>query len=1213
MTQFGLIPQGNPSSDTDQDTSGEQQENPKVTFHYNDQTFSRAGDGAGTQRLTVTDLVRARSASYWTNVKQGSEIIWLKDNLLTVGAGSNQKTLYPPFKLDFEPQNEAGILETFGPLPIPPPEPTEEELQELELQEKRDKIIQGVLKIDFQNLVTAPTYAGDAGDDPSKFQSYYTGILFQSSGDRTTPFGSSWRVLPEDVTVENLVTIDGLKYYKARNPTLGWPNTGEPFALPDAFSYIRVAEDLPNVSQPSPSQPEGMAPLLEPLRGIVALWETIPEDALEEATIIKSQDNSNTVVPNIVGYARLGNPKGGDPIDTDNFQFGDSTGRWIASDKTKIVEIASGVKVRFREIWKYGSQEMAGQGIFLPGPLTRVTVPEYNVYSKINQPSDLSTPPIQPPPPPPPEPITDFDEFVVVYPNISENQLLINAGDNASGLFQAMLDGGSAQIDVGGNTGIANLNFEKAVEIDKWYEDSVFSSPLAYSKREIELTGTSARVMFADVQPNYNFYIQKYENMISNPTISENILPNIYSIIVEKDYIQSNSVKGEYDILNPSVKKLNSLDGVIYVPNFLSLKGANDPSQMQNTIGNDKASGQYYDVWSKQYAATNKKNLKALSNKFDNIIFTHSNTDLLKSADDNKEMFPMYVEIEFATTRETLFGNFLEQADISSMLLDEFVRASSASLRDSDYIELEQEPFPDPSNPVDAGDLFGLPPNKGIFPRKRKSLDVIDWLNNEQSLFADNSLNEVVAGLAAVGEKPYDISLFPNLSTYGEDLQIAEGQNSVFMGSVENSLKLSRNSKFSFYKTLMLAILRSKINEVLIENTRTYQQVLQGKLAKNETVFYRIEKRRGGQEGEIIQNIYLPNSSKIDVHKYIDTQVKYGEEYTYTIYSYVMVYGTEYKYVEEVKTGIPSGLKIKTRPKLNIVEVPYFTYTNKMVDSPPVMPDVEIVPFRGVNNKFKINFNSNVGSFVSHPEYIEGSELDAIAKIRKAQDRYQDEPIRYESDDQARVYEVWRTDRKPVSYQDFAGKKILDYRPSSDIETGQQPTSGAIIEKVQPNKKYWYVFRSVDVHENVSYPSALYEVELVDDEGLVYLNVDVVEFAEKVPKTIAKQAKRMLNIIPNLGHVLVNEQLSGIDDLESVADKWATDIYLGVKEQSLWGKKFKIRITSKNTGKKVDLNITFEHEQIKINPNPNGTTAVAVSKIQTTAGISNALGFDPNA
>ena len=48
----------------------------------------------------------------------------------------------------------------------------------------------------------------------------------------------------------------------------------------------------------------------------------------------------------------------------------------------------------------------------------------------------------------------------------------------------------------------------------------------------------------------------------------------------------------------------------------------------------------------------------------------------------------------------------------------------------------------------------------------------------------------------------------------------------------------------------------------------------------------------------------------------------------------------------------------------------------------------------------------------------------------------------------------------------------------------------------------------------------------------------------------------------------------------------ATDVSLGSAESSVWGKRFKMRITSKNSGKKFDINFTCKTRFINDVPNP---------------------------
>lgn len=66
-------------------------------------------------------------------------------------------------------------------------------------------------------------------------------------------------------------------------------------------------------------------------------------------------------------------------------------------------------------------------------------------------------------------------------------------------------------------------------------------------------------------------------------------------------------------------------------------------------------------------------------------------------------------------------------------------------------------------------------------------------------------------------------------------------------------------------------------------------------------------------------------------------------------------------------------------------------------------------------------------------------------------------------------------------------------------------STGEFVDYISSNKKYYYTFRMVDVHGHVSNPTEIYEIELVNDEGSVYLNKRIVELAPREPKIHANQ------------------------------------------------------------------------------------------------------------
>ena len=139
------------------------------------------------------------------------------------------------------------------------------------------------------------------------------------------------------------------------------------------------------------------------------------------------------------------------------------------------------------------------------------------------------------------------------------------------------------------------------------------------------------------------------------------------------------------------------------------------------------------------------------------------------------------------------------------------------------------------------------------------------------------------------------------------------------------------------------------------------------------------------------------------------------------------------------------------------------------------------------------------------------------------------------------------------------------------------------LNKILPNKKYWYVFRSIDVHGHRSYPSPVYEVEMVDDKGSVYMLMKVVEFKDKSMKTVSDKFKRLMHLRPSISQSVLNSD--AIAGLGSVVGVSSSNLTLGVEDESLWGQTFRIRLTSRKTGRKVDLKVKFTKPHATTAPN----------------------------
>lgn len=657
---------------------------------------------------------------------------------------------------------------------------------------------------------------------------------------------------------------------------------------------------------------------------------------------------------------------------------------------------------------------------------------------------------------------------------------------------------------------------------EETFFDHHFKRTLPIDFSLLEKVNKVGTAKYIDTNPTYNFYVPIYESFIENNTnVTENVLPNFYSIYSEGVYEQDN------------VKKLNSLDG-----NFeTELR-----SEFLSAIGKEEEKlRDRYSEYFTQYAQSaniivKEKNivsdtedsrdgitiLNDMSNGYNTFVFTESSIPLLTTEASKGESFPMYNEIKFSTDKNTTFANILKDLKLGTDIIN-FTQAGSLDIR---FGSTTQAYTPSP--------LKDVPPQEtSIYKEAQiRTWDVREWIVDK--IFTDPSVG----------------------------VKIGDSQKE----------KTAANKSVQELFTKML--LGAKVNQFSKNKFRTFEQMMAGKASYSEAVFYKVIKYSSDEPNIPIMTYYVPNSGDLDICRLIDTQVKYGKKYRYSILSYLLVLGSQYKYETSNSADAETmNFTPLVSPSIKLMEVPFHLAEDMMVlDSPPMPPETSIVPFKNVDNRILVNFNGSTGDRDLVPVEIEPTDRATIDLLKSSQ-RRGDDKLKYKSDDAPSVFEVYRTMKAPKDYGSFEGMKM------AEVTTGNIATSAAFKDSILPNEKYYYTFRAKDVHNHFSNPTPVFEVEMTKDSSAPFLNVNVFDMSEHEENKNQKPAKKMrryAQIIPTVSQGLLNVSDSQLLSVNTVKD--VTSVVLGVADEKLWGKKFRVRFTSKKTGRKIDLDVNFAVE-----------------------------------
>mgnify|MGYP003653016306 FL=1 len=269
---------------------------------------------------------------------------------------------------------------------------------------------------------------------------------------------------------------------------------------------------------------------------------------------------------------------------------------------------------------------------------------------------------------------------------------------------------------------------------------------------------------------------------------------------------------------------------------------------------------------------------------------------------------------------------------------------------------------------------------------------------------------------------------------------------------------------------------------------------------------------------------------------------------------------------------------VTTIPTLKVHQVPYFLWSGQVVDAHPVGPDVEIAPYRADNDELLFLVGAGVSSYRAKPIPIRPSDRGRFDDLLVNQ-KSKDGRVEFRSDDPVRGFEVFMLETPPRSYRDFDNGLYRRFNakidPNQHSVANQRTDAISFIEKVVPNKKYYYTFRSVDVHGHMSNPTPIYQVELIDADGAIYPLVNIYEMDSELPVDVSKNAQRLIQIRPDYLQSLVDLKQTDFERLGSAAS--AKDkIRLGIRDKKIWDKNFKLRLTSIDSKRSLDLNLKFK-------------------------------------
>lgn len=367
--------------------------------------------------------------------------------------------------------------------------------------------------------------------------------------------------------------------------------------------------------------------------------------------------------------------------------------------------------------------------------------------------------------------------------------------------------------------------------------------------------------------PEYNFYVPNYEKMIQNSFFPEEILPNMYvfSLVSDGDNLQYTILQGDYNSTsfygeNSAFNNVN--ENLRKFDKYITLNGNISLGQSLDSLSfiDGFILSFYLQTYADAFDNVSVDYLQTLQTKFGTFFNDLTETDKFNRIYNTRFQFPMFIDLAFSVPDK--FSEFLETMRTHALVPKLFQDLIF------DKLEAASQPNSDKEKSYYKIDLSGRPDADstaaGYAIKKYYTFDFTDWYTN---FVVEDS-----------------VSTIPDRSDVVTILD--------FNGILDNKDDPFINNILSFLSEREITNLKEK-------NFRSYEQIMNGELAKSDMIGFKITKMDALNNK--IQEFWLPNISGQEIIHYVDTQVKYGKHYKYDVKAYHLVYGTEYKYLPKLQ------------------------------------------------------------------------------------------------------------------------------------------------------------------------------------------------------------------------------------------------------------------------------------------------------------------------